>query len=70
MNSDQRTKAIDNLINTSVDDCRITLGNYSDPTLLCELLIRCHDMNHGSREQVVRRRIAQLIKKEKRKFNG
>lgn len=67
MNSDQRSKAISKLINTSVDDCRISLGNYSDPTLLCDLLIKCHAMNHGSREQAVRRRIAQLIKKEKRK---
>jgi len=67
MNSAQRTKAISKLINTSVDDCRISLGNYSDPTLLCDLLIECHEFGHSSREQIVRRRIAQLIKKEKRK---
>lgn len=67
MNSEQRSKKISNLMNTSVDDCRSSLSNYHDSTLLCDLLIKCHAMNHGSREQVVRRRIAQLIKKEKRK---
>jgi len=62
MNESYRKKRIAGLINTSVDDCRTSLSNESDPTLLCELLIACHMKRHTSREQVVQRRITQLIK--------
>lgn len=67
MNTSQRTKIISGLIHTSVDDCRISLNGYTDPTLLCDLLIKCNSMGHMSREQVVRQRISKLMKMKMRR---
>jgi len=66
MTTAQRTKAISGLIHTSVDDCRISLEGYTDPTFLCDLLIECKRRGHTSREQAVRRRISKLIKAKER----
>ncbi len=59
----QRAKRVSNLINTSVDDCRISLHRETDSEMLCDLLIACNNRGSGtSRERVVRRRISALIK--------
>ena len=62
MNSNQKTNAINKLMNTSVDDCKINLTHYSDPGLLCDLLIECRAENEKTREKYVRQRISYLIK--------
>jgi hypothetical protein len=62
MNSGRRLALISSLIHTSVQDCETTLSHHDDPNLLCDLLIECHEKGHLSREQVVRRRIAKLIR--------
>lgn len=62
MNKDQRYSALQALLNTSVEDCRQTLQRYHDATLLCDLLIACHQKGHTSREKAVRARIAQLMR--------
>lgn len=61
---EKQARRIGKLLNTSVDDCRISLQSENDPQLLCDLLIECSNRGEGntSREQVVRRRIAKLIK--------
>jgi hypothetical protein len=63
MTKGQRAKKVSELMNTSIEDCRITLQGYHDSGLLCDLLIQCNRACHESREQVVRRRIAALIPK-------
>lgn len=63
MTDKQRLKAVKGLLNTSVDDCKISLSGYTDPALLCDLLIACSKgAGHKSREQAVRQRISKLIK--------
>lgn len=62
MNSGQRTLAMQNLLHTSVQDCESSIQHHNDPTLLMDLLIECHARGQLTREQVVRRRIAKLIK--------
>jgi hypothetical protein len=63
MNKDQRIRIVNKLINTSVEDCRISLQNYHDPHMLMDLLIVCARMGHVSRAHIVRQRIASLMVK-------
>lgn len=57
----EREQRAQQLIHTSVDDCRISIARIRDAELLCELLVQCrlHDM--ATREAVVRRRIKQVM---------
>lgn len=64
MSKQQRDKQISQFINTSVADATSSLQFISDPLMLCDLLIECHQRAQVSREIAVRRRIAQLIKKK------
>ncbi|HXE96792.1 MAG TPA: hypothetical protein VN642_10325 [Dongiaceae bacterium] len=48
------------LINTSLDDCRISLQLINNMTLLMDLLTECIKTGQVSRAQVVQRRINKL----------
>lgn len=58
---EQRARAVSRLFHTSVDDCKSSLHGYNDPHILCDLLIKCHEEGHVSRERLVRQRIAALV---------
>ncbi|MDY6979182.1 MAG: hypothetical protein SV201_04835 [Pseudomonadota bacterium] len=62
MTKSQRAQALSSLLNTSVSDTESSLVHYSDPTLLCDLLLACRERGQPTREQIVRRRIARLIR--------
>lgn len=51
---------IKSLINTSVDDCKISIGHVSDVGMLLELLAECNRIGHKTRARHVSRRIKQL----------
>lgn len=51
---------IQNLMNTSVDDCKCSLQSVTDIILLQELLSECKRIGHITREKHVARRIKQL----------
>jgi len=63
MKANEREKAVKGLLNTSVSDAESSLVHYSDPALLCDLLLASHKRGDKTREQIVRRRISKLIKK-------
>lgn len=58
---------VSNLVNTSVDDCKTTIGHYTKKQLplLRELLNECGKRGHKARYAVVRTRINKLIKETK-----
>lgn len=62
MKSGERLVKVKNLLGTSVHDLEVDISFQSDPILLCDLLIECHERGALSKEQVVRRRIAKLMK--------
>lgn len=53
---------VSNLMNTSVDDCKTSLGFIDDLDLLRQLLAECDRREHKSRAQIVARRIRQVEK--------
>lgn len=57
-----RDAVVSRLFHTSVDDCKISIKHHDDPEILLDLLIKCYEDGHISREQIVRRRIAELIR--------
>ena len=69
MNLEERKKLVSSLVNTSVDDCRISLSHShcQNTALLCDLLIECHARGEVSREKIVRRVISKFIRKGVRK---
>ena len=58
---------VSNLMNTSVDDCKSTLGFIDDLVLLRQLLAECKRNDHKSRARVVESRIRTVEKAEKRR---
>jgi hypothetical protein len=62
---EEQMKKIEGLVNTSVDDCKCTIGFIEDLDFLRQLLTRCEEIGHKSRAQVVARRIRQIEKEEK-----
>lgn len=53
---------VEALMNTSVDDCKISLGYITDLTLLRRLYVRCLETGHKSRAKIVNSRIKKLKK--------
>ena len=51
---------VSGLLNTSVDDCMVTMQHITDIQLLRELLAECDRTGHKTRSQIVSRRIKQL----------
>lgn len=56
------THTVTALINTSLDDCKISLGHVTDLTLLRNLYIECDKLGLQSRAKLATRRIKQLKK--------
>jgi len=57
---------VQGLLNTSVDDCKISLQHVTDLNLLRELLLKCEEREHKTRAGYVRQRIKQLEGKKAR----
>lgn len=52
--------SVASLLNTSVDDCKITVQHITDIDLLRETLESCQSSGHKTRAQIIWRRIRQL----------
>lgn len=53
---------VEGLMNTSVEDCKIDVGNITDLTLLRRLYVKCLETGHKSRAKIVNTRIKKLKK--------
>lgn len=56
--------SIENLISTSVDDCRATLQSIANMAFLRELLAECERLGHKTRALVVKRRIRGIERRQ------
>lgn len=52
--------SIDNLMNTSVEDCKTLLAHQTDRGVLQELHTRCVEAGHKTRAKLVEARIRKL----------
>ncbi len=65
MITNKQQQRISGLLNTSVDDCRISIQSDNDLPMLEHLLTECHARQNTSRAQIVKRRINKIITERK-----
>lgn len=59
--SKRRERNVEDFLNTSVDDCRSSIGHISDVEFLQRLEAECARLGHKTRKIIVRRRLNRII---------